>query len=93
MNVVETKIIDGELFITEYQETWQVNKNIAVDDIFPTDNISYINFQTTKDNVVKLYKDIHISTISISHGTPSYLLQQEQTNSPPSKKCGGCPGR
>ena len=93
MNVVETKTIDGEIIVSEYEEVWQVNKNMAVDDVFPTDDISYVNVQTSKDGVVKLYQNIHISTIHISHGTPTFMQSTDIDIPPPSKKCGGCPGR
>jgi hypothetical protein len=89
LSVIETKNIDGQLIINEFEETMTVNKMIHIIEIFKTDNISLINFQTEVDNTIRLYQnaDLTMFTIHYTDGPPQSM---EPSNSPPPSSPCGC---
>ena len=90
ISVVETKVVNGDIIISEYDITGEQNRLLLIDEIIRTENPSIINARIERDGVIKTYTNIDITKVSILNmpTDPTAI----STNSPP-KPCGGCPGK
>lgn len=90
VNVVETKIIDGNIEVLTYPVNVGPEKTIMVTSLMPTNNQSVIDIIIEEENIIKVFKDIQITNLVILKGDISHLTNSPNSPKPP---CGACPQR
>lgn len=89
VSAIETKMVDGEVTINEFEKSFDNHFTVAITSMFPTEKISQVNLMVETENSTTIYQNIDLSLISILKGDiPEFL----QSKSPPDKPppCGTC---